>query len=886
MSLTAGSRVGQYEVAEAIGAGGMGVVFRARDHALGRDVAIKILPQAVSDDPERRQRFAREARLLAAVNHAHIAQVYGIEDSVAGSAIVMELVPGSTLRDLLRFGPIGARDAVAYARQIALALDAAHEKGIIHRDLKPDNVKVTPEGVVKVLDFGLAKVWAGEEGTTDDQTMTAAPETRSGRVMGTVEYMSPEQARGQAVDRRTDIWAFGCVLFELFSGRSPFGAPTASDTIAAVLEKDPGWEALPRSTPLQVRHLIARCLEKDRRLRLRDIGDALPELADDSASTVASAARGTTQGSSRLSRAWRPLGIGFAAAAVLFAATTFWLWSRDRGASSSLNAPRPVRFALPPPPGSRFGSNISNIETTTIAFSPDGTRLAFIATPTAGPPVVFVRALDDENARAVPGTEGAVSVFWSPDSLSLGFFVGDKLKRIAHTGGAAVPICDVPVGIGMYGTWGPSGDILFASVQGDAILRVPARGGTASPVIRTNEVRKRVLWPRYLPDGERFLYMWMDDRLNGEVVLVDRDGTEHSIMTALSQPHFVEPDIVLVVRESTLIAQRIDLSTGRPIGEPVSIIGQVAYSAATGWAEVTVSPNGMLAVQTHRDVSHMTLVKRSGITEGTVSTPGSYLSVRAALDGSALLFSRLRPELGTYDIWMMSFARGGETPLTDGPGMETGEVWLPGMQSIVIAAARGGPPNLFLRDLATGTERRLLQSPRFHFATDVSPDGKIVAYQQRSERGNWDLMQVRLDDTSKVQPVSATSASEMDLRFAPAGGRMAFVSDESGRPEVYVAPFPSTTPKTMVSSGGGFWPRWRRDGRELFFVSPSRTLMVATMTDDGRPGHPQPLLSAAGWANYDVMDNGARFVAIVRESVGYEQPLTILLNWQRALGIQ
>jgi serine/threonine-protein kinase len=420
----------------------------------------------------------------------------------------MEFVRGETLRQLIRFGTIGTRDALGYARQVALALDAAHEKGIIHRDLKPDNVKVTPEGVVKVLDFGLAKASSGEDDATDVETMTLARDTRPGQVMGTTGYMSPEQARGQAVDRRTDVWAFGCVLFELFAGRSPFDAATASDTIAAVLEKDPDWEALPPATPARVRHLIARCLEKDRRQRLRDIGDALPDLADDSAIRAASFSGAGPQRSSRVSHTWRPLAFAFAAVAVLLAGATVWLWSRNRSAAPSLIT-QPVRFALPPPPGARFGSLISNIETTTIAFSPDGTRLAFIATPKDGPPVVFVRGLDDENGRAVQGSEGAVSVFWSPDGQSLGFFAGDKLKRIDSAGGAAVSICDVPLLVGMYGTWGSSGDILFASVQGDGIFRVPARGGTATPVIRPTGVRRRVLWPHYLPDGQRFLFMWM-----------------------------------------------------------------------------------------------------------------------------------------------------------------------------------------------------------------------------------------------------------------------------------------------------------------------------------------------------------------------------------------
>ena len=364
MPLTVGSRVGPYEVVEPIGAGGMGVVFRARDHALARDVAVKVLPAAVLDDDDRRQRFAREARLLAALNHPHIAQVYGIEESSAGSAIVMELVPGATLGDLIRSRAISPREALAYGLQIALALDAAHEKGIIHRDLKPDNIKVTPDGVVKVLDFGLAKARGEDDGTSGAETVAAG--TRPGQVMGTFGYMSPEQARGQDVDRRTDIWAFGCILFELFSGQSPFDAPTASDTIAAVLEKEPDWKALPTATPSSVRHLIGRCLEKDRRQRLRDIGDAIPELADERPATAASQPATPTPSSSSL---WRPLAIVLAAAALAMAGyLAMFGTARSTGPSTS------------DPPAS--GSHATPLTSypgyeNTPTLSPDGSQIAF-----------------------------------------------------------------------------------------------------------------------------------------------------------------------------------------------------------------------------------------------------------------------------------------------------------------------------------------------------------------------------------------------------------------------------------------------------------------------------------------------------------------------------
>ena len=366
MPLTVGSRVGPYEVVEAIGAGGMGEVFRARDHALARDVAVKVLPAAFADDDDRRQRFAREARLLAALNHPHIAQVYGIEDSSAGSAIVMELVPGRTLRDLIRSRAVGTREALAYARQVALALDAAHEKGIIHRDLKPDNIKVTPDGVVKVLDFGLAKARVEDDGTAGGETRTAAGETRPGQVMGTVGYMSPEQVRGQDVDRRTDIWAFGCILFELFSGRFPFDAPTVSDTIAAVLEKAPDWTALPAATPTSVRHLIGRCLEKDRRQRLRDIGDAIPELADERPAAAASQPASPTPSSSSL---WRPLAIILATAALAMAGYFAMFGTARNTVPSTSHLPASGSHATPLTAYPGFEQAPT--------FSPDGSQIAF-----------------------------------------------------------------------------------------------------------------------------------------------------------------------------------------------------------------------------------------------------------------------------------------------------------------------------------------------------------------------------------------------------------------------------------------------------------------------------------------------------------------------------
>jgi hypothetical protein len=395
-----------------------------------------------------------------------------------------------------------------------------------------------------------------------------------------------------------------------------------------------------------------------------------------------------------------------------------------------------------------------------------------------------------------------------------------------------------------------------------------------------------VLWPHYLPDGRRFLFTAMGGNGGGEVVLVDTQNAEHPVMPARSRAQFVEPDILLVVRESTLIAVRIDPVSGRPLGEPVSVTGPVAYSTATGWAEFAASPQGSIALQSHGDISRLTLVNRSGTPERSLGAPGAYLTVRRAPDGASVTFPRQRQDLGTYDIWSVTLDRGSETPLTQDPGMETGEVWVPGQRTLVMSVGRGGPPNMVLRDLESGSERPLASSPRFQYATDVSPDGAVVAYQQRTERGSWDLMQVRIRD-GEVQPIATTQASETDLRFNPADGTtVAFVSDETGRPEVYIAPFASPGQKVMASSGvGAATPRWTRDGRQLYFLSAGR-LMALTVDANRRPGAATALFAAPGWTSFDVLDNGTRFAAVISESIGYEQPLTVLLDWRRKIGVR
>jgi Tol biopolymer transport system component len=672
------------------------------------------------------------------------------------------------------------------------------------------------------------------------------------------------------------------VLFEMLTGRPAFPGDTISDTLSAVIGRDPDWSALPGDTSPAVRALVMRCLDKDRRRRLRDIGDALHDLSGTGFDLTTSGSRAVDSADSSSRRA-RPAFDG---------RTLVWLLGALAAGAAAmwgvmqLNQPRvtpaaaaPVRFAVPPPPSTTFGGALSFLEATTLEFSPDGRHLAFIATARGERPQIWLRPVADEEAARLRGTEGAVSMFWSADGRALGFFADGQLKRVDVDGSAPVKVCDVPMNIGLSGTWGAGGDILFNSVQGQAIYRVNAGGGTPAPVVTAEPGGMRVGWPRFLPDGRRFLYTSMEAGFKGHIILADLDGAKAPLFEALSHAQWVDPGWVLFIREGTLLAQRVDMDARTAVGEPVSVAGRVLYSAATGWGDFTASRTGAVAFQSHRDENHLLWYDSGGRELGRVGTPGAYFTIALSTDDRRLLFARLRPELGTYDIWSMDLSRtpATESQMTTSPGMETGEVWLPGEREMLFSAAQGTAPTIHHKDLVTGTERRLLSSPEFQIATSVSVDGSEVFFQQRTSQGTWDILSFAMNDPGRITPVYASEFNELALRMSPTGRHVIFVSNKSGRAQIHLAPWPSDGSEIVLSTAGASRAKWRRDGRAVYFLSAGQ-MLLAEIDAAGRPQPARRIFDAPGWFDFDIARDG-RFIANVTQVVARELPLSVILNW-------
>jgi eukaryotic-like serine/threonine-protein kinase len=902
VSFSPGSRVGPYEISAQIGAGGMGEVYRATDTNLARQVAIKVLPASMAADVERLARFDREARILVALNHPNIAAIYGVEKSDGLTALVMEFVEGPTLADRLARGAIPVDESLGIARQIADALEAAHEQGIVHRDLKPANIKLRPDGTVKVLDFGLAKAEAtsarGMDATLSPTITSPALMTGVGVLLGTAAYMSPEQAKGRAADKRSDVWAFGAVLYEMLTGRRAFEGDDVSDTLAAVLRGEPDWSRLPSNTPASIRVLLRRSLEKERRTRLADIADARLEIVEASTAAVLPPQRRHALSAK--------VGWGLCAlAAVAIVALANAYWSRSPVATQT------VTFTIAPPDGWTValdvgGGGAANVP---IAVSPDGRQIVMVARNAEGRARLWVRSLDALGSRELPGTDGAVAPFWSPNSQSVAFFADGKLKKINVADGLPVTLCSTTSL--NSGAWGTQGVIVFSragggSGGGGALLKVSQSGGvpTQATTLAAGEVLH--IRPSFLPDGRHFLFRVTAVGASGGTFVGSLESTERIRLPGDFGNAVYARGRILFVRESTLMAQPFDEQGLALTGEPVPIADQIETSATSiPIGSFSVSQTGVLAYQTGASALggvQLTWLDRNGKVLGVVGNHARYNDIELSPDGKQALVSIARAE-ARRDIWLIDLIRDVQTRVTFNDAGAQTSIWSPDGARVVFNVRRGNGSDLLQRPASGGPERPLLTGEGFKVPFSWSPDGRFILYSPRTPAMTIWVLPVSGDGKpfpffqttpGKEETFSDTSGSGGEYlvrnyaRFSPHGDWVAFVSNESATAQVFVVPFPdATSNRLQVSRSGGREPRWRRDGTEIFYLNED-TLMAAPVSGTGASlqiGTPQQVFrfrnAGMGRSSYDVAPDGQRFLFVTRVEETSSAPITVVVNWDR-----
>ena len=862
--------IAHYRIVSKLGEGGMGAVYRATDIKLNRDVAIKVLPDSFANDSGRLARFTREAQVLAALNHPNIAQIYGVEDR----ALVMELVEGAELK-----GPLPVDTAIACAKQLADALEAAHEKGIVHRDLKPANIKITPDGVLKVLDFGLAK--ASEESPSQTAASpTISPTlslemTQAGMILGTAAYMSPEQARGKAVDKRADIWAFGVIVYEMLTGDMLFRGETASDSMIAVATREPDWSALPADTPPHVRKLLARCLQKDPRRRLRDIGEARIALEQpDSTEAAAFPAQLTSR------RRWLPWMAAIFTLVLGLAAGAFWRRPQPDDALT-------VRFALPYPEGTTQPGNPSAAQAVP---SPDG-RLIALTAISKGKRSIWLRPTASTEVRRLDGTDGASTLFWSPDGQFIAFFADDKLKKIPAAGGVAHTICDAPlpssVAAGDGGDWNNDGIIVFATGAPGPLQRVSAAGGTPTAFTKLDASageRKHSV-PQFLPDGRHVLYYAQARDANKSGIYVQELGSEHRTLVMRNEQRaaWAPPGYLLFARETTLYAQAMDAKTFRLSGEAVPVAENVATSTINGRAGFAVSRSGVLVYRVIGAVGtgQLAWYSRDGKRLSAVGEPNRYWALRLSPDEKtvAVFSTESFADLTVSNLLTMDLSTGLVTPVMQNlrsPWYSS--AWSPDSKRVAFNSRSEGVMEVIV---ASGQTRSLAKDL---LVDDWSPDGQFLICEAESGR---QTVLLAPSPGAKPQTVSSNPSPRARFAFSPDGKFVAFASQESRRSEVWVAVFPSFAEKRQISADGGNLPMWRRDGKELFFRGPDGFIMSAEITTAGKIQStvPKPLFQTSDpsypFPRFAPSGDGKRF--LVFESTPDEAALRVVVNWAAEL---
>jgi len=871
MRLAPDTKLGFYEITGLLGAGGMGEVYRARDMRLGRDVALKVLPEAFASDTERMARFEREAKVLGSLNHSNIASIYGLEESGSGRALVMELIEGPALSDRIKSGAVPVDEALPIARQIAEALEYAHERGIIHRDLKPSNVKLTREGAVKVLDFGLAKALerdTSEEELQNSPTLTAAA-TRAGILLGTAAYMSPEQARGKRVDRRADIWAFGCVLYEMLTGQCAFGGETTSDTLAAVIRAEPDWSSIAANTPMRVRELLRRCLQKDPRQRLRDIGDARIAIEEVLAgspgeNSALPGGAGITAALSR--RVWMLAGAALALGA-LVTALVFW----NLRTSPEPRHQRRIGLALSSP------DTFPVTDFCIVAISPDSREIAYVVTH-GGVSQLYLRSADRFDAAPLAGTANARSPFFSPNGEWIGFVADGKLKKMSIRGGEPVVLADAPNSRGA--SWGPDDTIIFSPTAITGLERISAAGGAGETLTKPDAGKdeRTHRWPQILPGGKAVLFTIGDLHhpdyfLDARIAVERLDTGERKILPIKgTYARYASSGHLLLMQEAGLIAVPFDLKRLEVTGTPVPAANDVAFNFLTGAVDFDVSNTGELVYIPkgilYGDLS-LAWLDRHGKVEKLPVPPRAYREPHLSPDGKQIAVT-----VGgqNTDIWEYDISRGTLTRVTF-DGTAAAPVWSPDGKRIAYASFKNGQFVILWKPADGSGMEEVLVSPQSSLQVPLSftPDGKFLAYMFSNPNARLQVNLAPLHGERTPKPFVASQFDDNGGLFSPDGRWLAYFSNESGQFEVYVQPFPGPGGRWQISASGGYGPVWARSGRELFYTDGNQ-IFSAGVTTQLRlvSSTPRPVVpftpGVIGLFSYnrifDVAPDGQRFLVV------------------------
>ncbi|MHC4171450.1 MAG: protein kinase domain-containing protein [Planctomycetota bacterium] len=884
-----GGQIGPFRIEQELGRGAVGVVYLAHDTKLDRSVAIKSLPAEVMANPKARSRFSREARLLASLNHPNIATIYEeLQEAEGVGYLILEYVPGQTLAERIAKSGFKLQESLSIALQIAEAVAAAHEHGVIHRDLKPGNIKITPEGKVKVLDFGLAKAVGGE--AADQQSTVTEP----GRVIGTPAYMSPEQARGQAADKRSDIWSFGCVLYEMLTATIPFRGETISDTLANILQTDPNWQALPPTTPANIRSLLRHCLEKDPRRRLRDIGDAGIEISETLSLPATAAPITPIEGGPSRPALWKGvilagligLVVGAIVMVVVFrdsispsVQTLHSALKRIKRFTISLPATKPM--ASPQPGGN------------TLALSPDGTRLVYVA-DIAGTRQLVMHRFDRLDSQPIPGTESAISPFFSPDGQWVGFFTGASgpLKKVSVQGGLPVTLCPIQDLVALGATWGDDDFVVFPSRFNSGLSRVSAGGGTPE-ALPTGETRAAwYAFPEILPGAEAVLFD-ITEAIGSEaqiVVLSLETGEQKIVAERASRPRYVPTGHVVYEQQGTLMAAPFDIDRLETTGPPVPVAESRMVGSDRLPIQFAFSTDGSLiyapgaaGVEERR---RLVWVDRKGVVEPLQFPADAYSTPRLSPDSRRLALQIVRDQI---DVWILDLDRGTRSRFTFDPAFDGNTLWRPDGGRVAFASTRDVSVNIFWRPAdGSGPAEQITRSENGLWPHSWSPDGQILAFAEVKPDGNIDIGLLSLEGEPTTRVLLDSPSSEDYPAISPDGRWIAYTSDETGRNEVYIQPFPNLGGKWPVSTEGGDQPIWSPDGRELFYHNGQAMMAVAIETEPSLTvGKPEILFEGpyvfSRSRDYDISPDGQRFL-MIKESEEIEETsarteLIVVENW-------